>query len=71
MKAISVLDTVGNTPHIRLNRLFGAHTEVWITSERSTPGGSSKDRIALSRVEAAARAGRLKPGGTIIEPTSG
>lgn len=71
MKAISVLDTVGNTPHIRLNRLFGAHTEVWIKSERSNPGGSIKDRIALSMVEAAEREGRLKPGGTIIEPTSG
>ena len=70
MKAISVLDTIGNTPHIRVNRLFGA-SEVWIKSERSNPGGSIKDRIALAMIEAAERAGRLQPGGTIIEPTSG
>ncbi|RZT94916.1 cysteine synthase A [Rivibacter subsaxonicus] len=70
MKALSVLDTIGNTPHIRVNRLFGA-SEVWIKSERANPGGSIKDRIALSMVEAAERDGRLRPGGTIIEPTSG
>jgi cysteine synthase A len=70
MRAASILDTIGNTPHIRINRLFGA-AEVWIKSERANPGGSIKDRIALSMVEAAERDGRLKPGGTIIEPTSG
>jgi len=71
MKARSVLDTIGNTPHIRVNRLFGDAHEVWVKSERSNPGGSIKDRIALSMVEAAERDGLLKPGGTIIEPTSG
>jgi len=70
MKADSVLDTIGNTPHIRLARLFPEH-EVWVKSERSNPGGSIKDRIALSMVEAAERSGDLKPGGTIVEPTSG
>jgi cysteine synthase A len=71
MKAASVLDTIGATPHIRLNRLFGDRAEVWMKSERANPGGSIKDRIALSMVEDAERSGRLKPGGTIIEPTSG
>lgn len=71
MKAASILDTIGNTPHIRVNRLFGDGHEVWIKSERSNPGGSIKDRIALAMVEAAERDGTLKPGGTIIEPTSG
>lgn len=70
MKAQSVLETIGQTPHIRLDRLFGTH-EVWVKSERSNPGGSIKDRIALSMVEAAEASGQLKPGGTIIEPTSG
>jgi cysteine synthase len=70
MKAQSVLETIGQTPHIRLGRLFGAN-EVWVKSERSNPGGSIKDRIALSMVEAAEASGQLKPGGTIIEPTSG
>ena len=70
MKANTVLDTIGGTPHIRLQRLFGA-AEVWIKSERSNPGGSIKDRIALAMVEAAEASGVLKPGGTIVEPTSG
>ncbi|CAM3709190.1 cysteine synthase A [Roseateles saccharophilus] len=70
MKAQNVLDTIGNTPHIRLQRLFSG-SEVWVKSERSNPGGSIKDRIALSMVEAAEASGELKPGGTIIEPTSG
>ena len=70
MKADSILATIGDTPHIRINRLFGRQ-EVWIKSERANPGGSIKDRIALSMVEAAERSGALKPGGTIIEPTSG
>jgi cysteine synthase len=70
MKANSVLETIGNTPHIRLSRLFDA-AEVWVKSERSNPGASIKDRIALSMVEDAERSGRLKPGGTIVEPTSG
>ncbi|HEY4083648.1 MAG TPA: cysteine synthase A [Burkholderiaceae bacterium] len=71
MKASSILDTIGNTPHVRINRLFGSGPEVWIKSERSNPGGSIKDRIALSMVEAAEASGQLKPGGTIVEPTSG
>ncbi len=71
MKVDTVLDTIGATPHIRMQRLFGPQAQVWIKSERSNPGGSIKDRIALSMVEAAERDGRLKPGGTIIEPTSG
>ena len=71
MKAESILQTIGNTPHVRINRLFGATHNVWIKSERSNPGGSIKDRIALSMVEAAEKAGVLKPGATIIEPTSG
>jgi cysteine synthase A len=71
MKAASVLETIGNTPHIRINRLFGDRAEVWMKSERANPGGSIKDRIALAMVEDAERSGKLKPGGTIIEPTSG
>jgi cysteine synthase A len=70
-KAGTILETIGNTPHIRVNRLYGPDHEVWIKSERSNPGASIKDRIALSMVEEAERAGKLKPGGTIIEPTSG
>jgi len=71
MKTDNILQTIGNTPHIRINRLFGAGHNVWIKSERSNPGGSIKDRIALSMVEAAEKSGALKPGGTIVEPTSG
>ena len=71
MKASNILDTIGRTPHIRINRLFGAGANVWIKSERSNPGGSVKDRIALAMVEAAEKSGALKPGGTIVEPTSG
>ena len=71
MKANNILATIGNTPHIRINRLFGPDAQVWIKSERSNPGGSIKDRIALAMVEAAEKSGALQPGGTIIEPTSG
>ena len=71
MKANNVLETIGNTPHIRINRLFGDKAEVWVKSERSNPGASIKDRIDLSMVEDAERSGKLKPGGTIVEPTSG
>ncbi|MCB2015113.1 MAG: cysteine synthase A [Sphingobium sp.] len=70
MKADSILETIGGTPHIRVSRLFG-NANVWIKSERSNPGGSIKDRIALAMIEAAEKDGSLKPGGTIIEPTSG
>ena len=71
MKADSVLQTIGNTPHIRINRLFGDTHKVWVKSERGNPGGSIKDRIALAMVEAAEKSGELQPGATIIEPTSG
>ena len=71
MKAQSILDTIGNTPHIRVNRLFGDDADVWIKSERANPGASIKDRIALSMIEDAERSGALTPGGTIVEPTSG
>jgi cysteine synthase len=71
MKAADILATIGNTPHIRINRLFGAGREVWIKSERANPGGSIKDRIALSMIEDAESSGALKKGGTIVEPTSG
>ena len=70
MRAQTILDTIGRTPAIRVNRLF-RDAEVWIKSERANPGGSIKDRIALAMVEAAERDGGLKPGGTIVEPTSG
>ncbi|MBP6119262.1 MAG: cysteine synthase A [Giesbergeria sp.] len=71
MKVDNILQTIGNTPHIRINRIFGPDAKVWIKSERANPGGSIKDRIALAMVEAAEKSGALKPGGTIIEPTSG
>ncbi|CAN5371343.1 cysteine synthase A [soil metagenome] len=71
MLAQNVLQTIGNTPHIRVNRLFGNTHQVWIKSERSNPGGSIKDRIALAMIEAAEQSGALPRGGTIVEPTSG
>lgn len=70
MKADNILATIGSTPHIRLARMFPDH-EVWVKSERANPGGSIKDRIALAMVEDAEARGSLKPGGTIVEPTSG
>ncbi|MEI6642044.1 MAG: cysteine synthase A [Novosphingobium sp.] len=70
MKAANILATIGNTPHIRLSRLFPDH-EVWVKSERTNPGGSIKDRIALAMIETAEADGSLQPGGTIVEPTSG
>jgi cysteine synthase A len=71
MKANNILETIGNTPHLRLNRLFGPDYEVWIKLERANPGGSIKDRIALSMIEDAERKGLLKKGSVIVEPTSG
>jgi cysteine synthase A len=71
MLANDVLHTVGNTPHIRINRLFGSSHSVYVKSERANPGGSIKDRIAVAMVEAAESSGALKPGATIVEPTSG
>jgi len=70
-KANSILETIGRTPHVRVNRLFGPNANVWIKCERVNPGGSIKDRIALAMIEDAEKTGKLKPGGTIIEPTSG
>jgi cysteine synthase A len=71
MKANSILDTIGNTPHVRLNRLFGSAHTVYMKLERANPGGSIKDRIALSMIEDAEKRGVLKPGTVVIEPTSG
>ena len=70
MKADNILATIGNTPHIRIARLF-PDRDVWIKAERANPGGSIKDRIGLAMIEDAEASGALKPGGTIIEPTSG
>ena len=70
MKAANILETIGNTPHVRLARLFPDH-EVWVKNERANPGGSIKDRIGLAMIEDAEQSGALRPGGTIIEPTSG
>ena len=70
MKAANILETIGNTPHVRVNRLFG-DADVWIKQERVNPGASIKDRIALAMVEDAEKSGKLQPGGTIVEPTSG
>ena len=71
MKATSILQTIGNTPHVRINKLFPSQFEVWIKLEKSNPGGSIKDRIALSMIEEAENRGVLKPSSVIIEPTSG
>ena len=71
MKADSILATIGNTPHVRIRRIFGPDAQVWIKSERANPGGSVKDRIALAMIEDAEKSGALQPGGTIVEPTSG
>jgi len=71
MKANDVLATIGSTPHVRINRLFDTTHEVWVKCERANPGGSIKDRIALAMIEDAEARGLLKPGGTIVEPTSG
>ena len=69
-KYASVLELIGNTPVVRLSRLFPDH-DVWLKLERANPGGSVKDRIALAMIEDAEKKGKLKPGATIIEPTSG
>jgi cysteine synthase A len=71
VKVANILETIGQTPHVHINRLFGPDSEVWIKLERNNPGGSIKDRLALALVTAAERSGELAPGGTIIEPTSG
>lgn len=71
MKANNILETIGNTPHVKINRLFGNQHEVWVKLERANPGASIKDRIALSMIEDAERKGILKPDSIIVEPTSG
>ncbi len=71
MKANSILQTIGNTPHVRINKLFGSDYEVWIKMEKNNPGASIKDRIALSMIEDAEKKGILKENSVIIEPTSG
>lgn len=71
MKADSILDVIGNTPHVKLSRLFGDRVDVWMKLERANPGGSIKDRIGLAMIEDAEASGKLKPGGQIVEPTSG
>jgi cysteine synthase A len=71
MKALTILETIGNTPHVKINNLFDKRYEVWFKLERFNPGGSIKDRIALSMVEEAESKGLLKPGSVIVEPTSG
>jgi cysteine synthase A len=71
MKADNILQTIGNTPHVRINNLFGKGPEVWIKLEKTNPGASIKDRIALSMIEDAESKGLLKKNSVIIEPTSG
>ncbi|MFW5663829.1 MAG: cysteine synthase A [bacterium] len=71
MKAKNILELIGNTPHLRINHLFSSDYEVWMKLEKNNPGASIKDRIALAMIEEAEKDGKLKPGGTIIEPTSG
>lgn len=71
MKYNNILESIGNTPHLRINRLFPADYEVWVKLEKQNPGGSIKDRIALSMIEDAEKKGLLKKGSVIIEPTSG
>jgi cysteine synthase A len=71
MRAESILETIGNTPHVRINKLYDKRVNVWVKLERANPGGSIKDRIGLSMVEDAEKRGILKEGSVIIEPTSG
>lgn len=71
MRAENILQLIGNTPHLKIGRLFGDDYQVWIKLEKNNPGGSIKDRIALSMIEEAEKSGLLRPGSTIIEPTSG
>lgn len=71
MKFSNILETIGNTPSVKINRLFGDQSEVWIKLEKANPGASIKDRIALAMIEDAEKSGKLKKGFTIVEPTSG
>jgi cysteine synthase len=67
----NILETIGNTPHVRINRLFDPRVSVWFKQERANPGGSIKDRIALGMIEDAEKEGIIGPESVIIEPTSG
>ncbi len=71
MKANNILETIGNTPHVRINHLYGNDQEVWIKLEKNNPGGSIKDRIALAMIEDAEKRGLINKDSIIIEPTSG
>ena len=71
MRARNILETIGRTDHVKINKLYGSDADVWMKLERSNPGGSIKDRIALSMIEDAERKGILKKDSVIIEPTSG
>src|SRR5450432_424348 len=71
MKANNILETIGNTPHVRINKLFGGKHEIWIKLEKANPGASIKDRIAMSMIEDAEKKGLLNKDSVIIEPTSG
>ena len=71
MKANNILETIGNTPHVRINRLYPSRVQVYLKLERANPGGSIKDRIALAMIEDAEKKGLLKPDSVIVEPTSG
>jgi cysteine synthase len=71
MRAQNILQTIGNTPHVRINRLFGPDADVWLKLERANPGGSIKDRIGVAMIEDAERTGKLTTSSVIIEPTSG
>lgn len=71
MKINNILEGIGNTPHLKINRLFPSEYEVWVKIERNNPGGSIKDRIALAMIEDAEQKGILKPNSVIVEPTSG
>ena len=71
MKAQNILETIGNTAHVRINNLFGNDHEVWMKLEKNNPGASIKDRIALAMIEDAEAKGLLKEGSVIVEPTSG
>jgi len=71
LRALNILETIGNTPHVKINRLFGSTHDVWMKLERNNPGASIKDRIALSMIEDAENKGILKKDSVIVEPTSG
>ena len=71
MKYNNILETIGNTPHVRINKLFRDDIEVWMKVERFNPGGSIKDRIGLAMIEVAEKSGQINKDIVIVEPTSG